>query len=105
MSIGRSDPASLQVSSQRATDSSRARLLLADDQAGMLEEVRGLLVEDYEIVGVATNGVELVEAAQRLKPDLIVSDISMPLMNGFEAAAKIRTLGLSTKLIFLTVQS
>ena len=84
---------------------SRKRILLADDHVAMLEEVRSLLECNYEIVGTVENGETLVEAAQRLNPDLIISDISMPVMTGFEAAAKIRALGLQTKLIFLTVQS
>ena len=84
---------------------SQARVLLADDQAEMLKEVRGLLLSDYDIVGTASNGAELVEAARRLQPDLIISDISMPQKTGFEAAAEIRALGLTAKLIFLTVQS
>jgi DNA-binding NarL/FixJ family response regulator len=84
---------------------SRKRILLADDHAAMLEEVRALLERDYEIVGAVPNGESLVEAAQKLKPDLIISDISMPVMTGFEAAARIRALGVQSKLIFLTVQS
>jgi DNA-binding NarL/FixJ family response regulator len=84
---------------------SRKRILLADDHVAMLDEVRALLEDDYEIIGTAENGETLVEAAQKLSPDLIISDISMPVMTGFEAAAKIRALGLQTKLIFLTVQS
>jgi len=84
---------------------SRKRILLADDHVQMLEEIRALLDKEYEIVGAVQNGKTLVEAAQELKPDLIVSDISMPVMTGFEAAAKIRELGLASKLIFLTVQS
>jgi DNA-binding NarL/FixJ family response regulator len=84
---------------------SQPRVLLADDQAEMLAEIRSLLLPDYEIVGTASGGAELVEAAQRLQPDLIISDISMPGMTGFEAAAEIRASGLATKLIFLTVQS
>ncbi|MBZ5547471.1 MAG: response regulator transcription factor [Acidobacteriia bacterium] len=83
----------------------RKRILLADDHAAMLEEVESLLRADYRIVGSVENGVDLVEAAQRLKPDLIISDISMPVMNGFEAAARIRAAGVTAKLIFLTVQS
>lgn len=83
----------------------RTRILLADDHAVMHEEVRALLNGDYEIVGAVQNGQTLVEAAQELKPDLIISDISMPVMTGFEAAAKLRELGLAPKLIFLTVQS
>jgi len=83
----------------------RKRILLADDHAEMLEELRALLAGDYDIVGAVENGQELVEAARTLEPDLIVSDISMPVMTGFEAAAKIREAGISTKIIFLTVQS
>jgi DNA-binding NarL/FixJ family response regulator len=78
---------------------------LADDHAAILEEVQNLLKDDYEVVGAVENGAELVEAARQLKPDLILSDISMPQMTGFEAAAKIRATGLKVKLIFLTVQS
>jgi DNA-binding NarL/FixJ family response regulator len=85
--------------------SPRKRIVLADDHIEMLDEVRALLSNDYEIVATAENGQELVRAAQELKPDLIVSDISMPEMTGFEAAAKIREAGLSSKIIFLTVQS
>jgi DNA-binding NarL/FixJ family response regulator len=81
------------------------RILLADDHAEMLEEVRGLLDHHYEIVGAVSDGKQLFEAAQELRPDLIISDISMPVMTGFEAAAKIRSAGLEAKLIFLTVQS
>ena len=84
---------------------SRKRILLADDHAEMLEEVRSLLNEDYEVIGAVENGEKLVQAAGTLKPDLIVSDISMPLMTGFEAIAKIRASGNTAKVIFLTVQS
>lgn len=83
----------------------RKRILIADDHAEMLEEVRQLLKEDYEIVGTAEDGGALLEAAVRLKPDLIVSDISMPVMTGFEAVARIREAKVTSKLIFLTVQS
>jgi len=83
----------------------RKRVLLADDHAAMLEEVQRLLKDDYEIIASVEDGGALVEAAQRLKPDVIVSDISMPVMTGFEAAARIREAGITAKLIFLTVQS
>lgn len=84
---------------------SRKRIVLADDHLEMLEEVRTLLGRDYEVVAAVENGEELVRAAKEFKPDLIVSDISMPEMTGFEAAAKIREAGLSSRIIFLTVQS
>ena len=83
----------------------RKRILLADDHAEMLDEVRALLDQDYDIVGAVQDGKQLVDAARDLNPDLIISDISMPEMNGFEAAMKIRSLGIPAKLIFLTVQS
>jgi DNA-binding NarL/FixJ family response regulator len=83
----------------------RKRILLADDHGAMLEEIENLLKTDYNIIGSVEDGAALVEAGQRLKPDLIISDISMPVMNGFEAAAKLRAAGVTAKLIFLTVQS
>jgi len=84
---------------------SRKRILLADDHTEMLNEVRALLDGEYEIIGAVENGEKLVKAAKTLKPDLIVSDISMPVMTGFEAVAKIRASGNTVKIIFLTVQS
>jgi DNA-binding NarL/FixJ family response regulator len=83
----------------------RKRILLADDHAEMLQELRTLLDPEYEVVAAVENGEQLVEAATQFKPDLIVSDISMPGMTGFEAVAKIREAGISSKIIFLTVQS
>ena len=71
----------------------------------MLDRVRRLLECDYEIVASVNDGIALLEAVQQYKPDVIVSDISMPRMTGFEAADRIRALGIASKLIFLTVQS
>ena len=87
------------------TDSIRKRILLADDHAAMLDEVSSLLREDYEVVGKVADGAALVEAANRLHPDLVISDISMPQMTGFEAAAELRRKQPNLPLIFLTVQS
>src|SRR5579862_4991206 len=101
-------PGNPQILSEKAISDdpmSRKRILLADDQAEMLDELRSLLGTEYEIVGAVENGEKLVQAAKSLKPDLIVSDISMPVMTGFEAAAKIRESGVASKIIFLTVQS
>lgn len=64
-----------------------------------------MLGEHYEIAATVADGKALAEAAEALDPDLIISDIGMPVMNGFEAAAKVRALGLKSKLIFLTVRS
>jgi CheY-like chemotaxis protein len=68
----------------------RPRILLADDHTLMLERMRALLAPRYEIAGIVADGQTLVEAALRLKPDLIVTDITMPLLSGIEAAAQIK---------------
>ena len=96
---------SMNLGSNQEIAADRKRILLADDHSAIVEEVRALLKETYEVVGAVENGKTLVEAAQRLNPDLIISDISMPTMTGFEAVSKMRALGLATKVIFLTVQS
>ncbi len=62
-----------------------------------------LLSFSYEIVGAVSNGQELVTEAIRLNPDVIVLDITMPVMDGIEAARKLREIGLSSKLVFLTI--
>jgi len=80
----------------------RARVLLADDHALILDGIRAALQAEYEIVGLAKDGRALVEAAERLKPDVVVLDISMPLLNGFEAAKQIKKSTPHSKLIFLS---
>jgi DNA-binding NarL/FixJ family response regulator len=57
----------------------------------------------WDIVGTASNGVELLAAAKRCEPDVIVLDIAMPLMDGFEAARNLRQAGCRSRLVFLTV--
>jgi DNA-binding NarL/FixJ family response regulator len=90
---------------KRSTVLERKRILLADDHPGFLEEVRSLLDAHHEIAGAVADGTALAESALALDPDLIICDISMPGMTGFEAATKVRALGLKSKLIFLTVHS
>ncbi|HYA17314.1 MAG TPA: response regulator transcription factor [Bryobacteraceae bacterium] len=81
----------------------RARILLADDHPLTLEGVRRVLESDYEIVGAVTDGRALLEAAESLKPDLIVLDIAMPLLNGIDAGRQIRAILPHTKLLFVTM--
>jgi DNA-binding NarL/FixJ family response regulator len=83
----------------------RPRVLLADDHKMMLAGLHKLLEDTCEIVGTAQDGRALVEAAQRLEPDLIILDIGMPLLNGIDAARQIKALCPGTKLIFLTMQT
>jgi DNA-binding NarL/FixJ family response regulator len=80
-------------------------LLLADDHPVLMAGIRKLLEEDYEIVGTAENGRDLVAAAVRLRPDAIVMDVGMPLLNGIEAARQMRRKACGAKLVFLTQQS
>jgi DNA-binding NarL/FixJ family response regulator len=83
----------------------KVRILLADDHRPFLNMVEGLLATTYEIVGSVSNGQSLVDAAKRLKPDLIVSDISMPILSGIDASKQLRESGGAAKIIFLTVHS
>jgi len=80
----------------------KARILLGDDHALILDGIRAALQVQYEIVGLAKDGRALVQAAEKLKPDVVILDISMPLLNGFEAAKQIREALPSAKLIFLS---
>jgi DNA-binding NarL/FixJ family response regulator len=81
----------------------RARLLLADDHAAILAQAVRLLECQFEIAGNAGNGLETVEAAVRLDPDVLVLDITLPGIDGIEVAHRLRHAGCRTKLVFLTV--
>ena len=83
----------------------RPRVLLADDHTLMLEGLRKLLEPECDLVGTVADGRALVDAAARLRPDVILLDISMPLLNGLEAARRIRTLAPESKLLFLTMHA
>jgi CheY-like chemotaxis protein len=81
------------------------RLLLADDHQPLLSAEIALLTPHFDIVGTAADGAALVLEACRLHPDVIVTDISMPVLNGIEAAQKLRELGSTAKFVFVTVHS
>jgi len=81
----------------------KPRLLLADDHTLLLEAFRRLLEEDFEVVACVTDGAELVAEALRLQPDVVVTDVSMPRMGGFEAVRRLRDLAPSIRVVFLTV--
>jgi len=80
-----------------------ARVMLADDHTILVEAFRNLLEPYYQVVGTVADGRALIEAAPELKPDVIVVDIGMPLMNGLEAALRLKELMPAVKLIFLTM--
>jgi DNA-binding NarL/FixJ family response regulator len=79
------------------------RVMLADDHSIVIEAFRKLLESQCEVVGTASDGRTLLETAPRLKPDVIVIDIAMPLMNGLEAGLRLRQLMPTAKLIFVTM--
>jgi len=81
---------------------SRLRIVLADDNPALLRELQHSLNKEFEIVGAVANGRALLEEYDRLHPEVIVTDISMPFMDGFEAAAKLGRKG-APKIVFLTV--
>jgi len=81
------------------------RVLLADDHPGVLAAVQGLLEPDLDVVGCVDDGKSLFDAAMKLQPDVIVTDISMPKLSGIEAANRLRESGCSSKVVFLTVHA
>lgn len=84
----------------------KTRVLVADDHSIVLEGfVRVFHDSQFEVVGKVSDGRAVISAAAELKPDLVILDISMPLLNGFEAAAKIREEHPSVRLIFLSMHS
>jgi DNA-binding NarL/FixJ family response regulator len=82
---------------------SRPRILIADDHQILAEGLRGLLEPEFEVAGVVANGRELIAAAKKHRPDVIVADVTMPLLNGIEAAVQLRAMGVKAKVVFLTM--
>jgi DNA-binding NarL/FixJ family response regulator len=83
----------------------RPRLLLADDNHELLEAEIALLHPHFELVGTATDGPSLVSEAQRLKPDVIVVDITLPVLNGIDAVHILKNSGSNAKIVFLTIHT
>jgi DNA-binding NarL/FixJ family response regulator len=83
----------------------RPRVLLADDYPALLEATTALLKAKFDVVGTATDGATLVSEALRLLPDVIVTDITMPVLSGIDAAHQLQESALSAKIVFLTIHS
>jgi len=79
------------------------RVVLADDQREMLDAVSNALGGDFDVVSTVADGASAIESVARLDPDLLVLDISMPILDGLKAAARIRESGSRVKVLFLTV--
>ena len=80
------------------------RILLADDFPEIFEQVKKLLRNNCDIVGSACNGREAIKLCSALNPDILLLDISMPILSGFEVATRLKELGCRSKIIFLTGQ-
>jgi two-component system nitrate/nitrite response regulator NarL len=79
------------------------RVLLADDSETVLADLRGELGDEFEIVGAVANGQEAVDAVLRLDPDVLVLDITMPILNGIQASLCLRESHPRTKILFLSI--
>lgn len=81
----------------------KVRILLADDHPGFPEMAERLLASDFEVVAKVGNGQAMFEAAMRLQPDIIISDVSMPILNGMDAADLLKESGCKARIIFMSV--
>jgi DNA-binding NarL/FixJ family response regulator len=81
----------------------KPRVLLADDHRIVAEGLRSLLEPEFELLGIVEDGRALVDASEKLRPDVIIVDISMPLLNGIEAVRQIKKGNKDIKVIFLTM--
>lgn len=81
----------------------RARILLADDHKEMRDRVKRYLEREFEVVEAVDNGRALLEAASKLRPDVCLLDISMPILNGIETAIQLKERGSTAKILFLTI--
>jgi DNA-binding NarL/FixJ family response regulator len=85
--------------------SNRPRILVADDHTLVAELCRKLLETEFEVVGVVSNGRAMVRSACELKPDVIVVDIAMPVLNGMDAAQQVKAVMPAVKILFLTMNT
>src|SRR5262245_18102118 len=83
----------------------KTSVLLADDHVMLMDGLVHLVQQDFEIVGLARDGRAMVEMAKQSRPDVIVTDISMPHLNGIDAARILRKEAISAKLLFLTMHA
>ncbi len=87
-----------------STNKPLPRFLIADDHAIFAEALKTYLERTYPVVGMVSDGRALIEAAMRLRPEVIVADVAMPILNGLDAARRIKELAPQLKFVFLTMQ-
>lgn len=83
----------------------RPRVLLADDHKIVVQGLKSLLSAEFELAGVVADGQAMVEAAKTLRPDVIVADVTMPVLNGLEALETLRKEGIDVPVVFLTMHN
>jgi DNA-binding NarL/FixJ family response regulator len=81
----------------------KIRVVLADDHREVIAKIRGVLGDEFEVVDAVVNGIQAVSAVLALDPDVFVTDISMPLLNGLQAARRIQNANPRVKIIFVTI--
>jgi len=89
----------------RVTTMTKIRVIIVDDLARVRQGLRAVLEleEDLEVVGEATNGLEAVQLAEKLSPDIVLMDLKMPVMDGFEATRQIKDRHLAKGVVVLTI--
>lgn len=90
---------------QWAGQLNKIRVILADDHPGFPEIAEHFLEPEFEVVCKVVNGQALLDEAMKLKPDVVVTDISMPVLNGIEAADRLKEAGSKSRIVFLTVHT
>jgi DNA-binding NarL/FixJ family response regulator len=88
-----------------STPLTRPRVLIADDHRVVAQGLKSMLSADFELVSVVTDGQAMVEAAKTLRPDVIVADVTMPVLNGIEALETLRQQGIDVPVVFLTMHN
>jgi DNA-binding NarL/FixJ family response regulator len=81
----------------------KINVLLADDHEDVLDTVAQLLAPEFNVVGTVMDGMALLSDAERLMPDVVVVDISMPILNGIDAVRRLRDSGSPAQVVFLTI--
>ena len=81
----------------------RSRVLIADDHSMVIDGLRALLEPEYEVVGAVNDGRAVLPEVRRLQPDVVVIDISMPLLNGLDCARQLCDAGCTAKILILTM--
>lgn len=85
------------------SNAKRPRVLLADDHRVVAQGLKSMLAAEFELVDVVTDGQAMVEATKKLRPDVVVADVTMPVLNGIDALETLRQQGVDVPVVFLTM--